>query len=286
MVDHSAWVGRERVDRYRLDPFPAAALAAALGQERRPGTGEPLPPFWHHLYGHAPVDAARTGRDGHPVRGDFLPPVSLARRMWAGGRLGFEGHLRIGEEVTRRSVVRRIEEKAGRSGPLVFVLVEHLIEGPSGRVVEEHDIVYRDMGKGAPSAAPPAAPSFEPDRSREWTPDEVLLFRYSALTWNSHRIHYDLRYATGVEGYPGLIVHGPLLATFLFEHLREAHEAGRLRRFGFRALQPVFVGETIRAEVKARDGGGNWDLRIARADAGVAMQAWAEFGDDRAKGAA
>ncbi|MEZ5826752.1 MAG: MaoC family dehydratase N-terminal domain-containing protein [Geminicoccaceae bacterium] len=280
MKDYSAWLGKERVSRFRIDPWPATAFALALGQDNPPGEGDALPPFWHHLYGLDAVHARDTNSDGHRKRGDFLPPIALPRRMWAGGRLTFDGRLLVGEEVVRRSTVRQITPKIGRTGELVFVLVEHVIEGARGRIVEEHDIVYREAqtsggGQGDPVPAPASA-----DISIDHDPDEVLLFRYSALTYNGHRIHYDRPYVTGVEGYPGLIVHGPLLATFLFELLRQSFPARSLKRFEFRAVQPVFVGDGFSARCSG-SGDGKLDLWIAKrgADAGgsLAMKATAGF---------
>ena len=274
MDGHEAWLEKPRVERYRIDAWPAQALSAALGQNETPEEGDPLPPFWHHLYGLDPVPAGETDRDGHRRRGSFLPPIDLPRRMWAGGRLRFQGRIVIGEEVERQSVVRRITEKQGRSGRLVFVLVEHRISGAAGSVIEEHDIVYRVAGQGAVTT-PPDAPD-EHEWRRAWTPDEVLLFRYSALTFNGHRIHYDKDYVTAIEGYPGLIVHGPLLATFLFELVREHLGSEALASFEFRALRPVFAHERIEARGQ-REPGGGLALWIAGADGSMAMKARAEM---------
>jgi 3-methylfumaryl-CoA hydratase len=238
------WLGREECWTAVLDPWPAAALTAALGRDDPPRMGEPLPPFWHQLYHLPVVHAGATGPDGHAAKGGFLPPVPLPRRMWAGGRLRVERPLRIGEEIRKVSMVKAIMPKAGRQGPLVFVLIEHRLTGPGGlAVVEEHDIVYREpaaAGAGVPAAAPEGG-----IWRRGWRPDEVLLFRYSALTFNGHRIHYDRPYAMGVEGYPGLVVHGPLVATLLLDLLRRERPGAGLSRFAYRAQSPLFVGETL-----------------------------------------
>ena len=182
------------------------------------------------------------GADGHPKRGGFLPDVPLPRRMWAGGRLAYsERAIRVGEAIRRSSEIAKVDVKQGRSGTLVFVLVKHRIEGAGGgSIEEEHDIVYRDAPqKGAPAPTPPSAPT-----GASWTqtitPDPVLLFRYSALTFNGHRIHYDQPYVTRVEGYPGLIVHGPLISTLLLELLRREQPQRRLVRYSFRAVSPLF----------------------------------------------
>ncbi|MCS6778513.1 MAG: MaoC family dehydratase N-terminal domain-containing protein [Geminicoccaceae bacterium] len=265
------WVGREerRVDT--LDPWPAAALTAALDREDPPGPGAPLPPFWHHLYFRPVVAASRTGPDGHPRRGDFLPPVPLPRRMWAGGRLAWQRPLRIGETLERVSTVRAVSLKQGRSGPLVFVLVEHRFMADGHPVlVEEHDIVYRELPRPEEAAAPPLAPSPGPWR-RRWQPDPVLLFRYSALTYNGHRIHYDHRYATEVEGYRGVIVHGPLLATLMLDLLRRERPDAGVARFDFRATAPLFAGEELTVHGDPETGNGTVRLWITGPDGALAM---------------
>ncbi len=235
-----AALGRTSAWRGVLDPFPARALAAALDHRELPRAGDPLPPFWHHLYGHEPVRAADTGPDGHRATGSFLPKSDLPRRMWAGGRLRFFAPLRLGERVRRTSRIARIQPKRGRSGRLLFVTVEHLWEGERGpALVEEQDIVYREP---VPLSEPPRfTPPADLETTRRWLPDEVLLFRYSALTYNGHRIHYDQRYARQVEGYPDLVVHGPLIATLMLELVREVRPDVRLVRFDFRARAPLFV---------------------------------------------
>jgi 3-methylfumaryl-CoA hydratase len=190
------------------------------------------------------VPAARQsaiGPDGHPARGGFLPPVPLPRRMWAGGRLTFPKPLRVGEAVQRHSQVMSVEHKSGRSGELVFVLVRHEFHGAAGlAITEEHDIVYRDMpAVDAPAPTYSQAPA-QQAWQRQIVPDDVLLFRYSALTFNGHRIHYDRRYVTEVEGYPGLIVHGPLIATLLVDLLRRNMPDAVIAAIEFRAVKPVF----------------------------------------------
>ena len=167
--------------------------------------------------------------------------MPLRRRMWAGSRLGFPQPLRVGEPVQRHSQVISVEHKSGGSGELVFVLVRHEFHGESGlAITEEHDIVYRDMPSAmSPAPAPVAAP-VESAWQREIIPDDVLLFRYSALTFNGHRIHYDRRYVTEVEGYPGLVVHGPLIATLLVDLLRRNMPGAAIATVEFRAVKPVF----------------------------------------------
>ena len=232
----AAWVGRTESHTDRVSERTSQLLAATLDRASPPQ--DALPPLWHWAHFVPSAPTADIGADGHPKRGGFLPPVPLPRRMWAGGRLTFHKPLSMGERATRHTTIRDVSIKNGRSGTLVFLLLAHEIEGESGvALTEEQDIVYRDEPKGA-ATAPPEAPS-----GAEWTdairPDPVLLFRYSALTFNSHRIHYDHPYATGAEGYPGLVVHGPLTATLLLESLSR-RTARPLRQFSFRGVSPLF----------------------------------------------
>jgi 3-methylfumaryl-CoA hydratase len=217
---------------------PVAALSATLDREDpEPQLGDPLPPLWHWLFFLDRHRASELGPDGHARRGGLLPPISLPRRMWAGSRFEFRRPLLVGDQMTRETRVIDIKEKQGRSGPLVFVVVRHEISNAAGvAVAEEHDIVYRDHGYGAPPQAAPADAAWE----RTIQPDDVLLFRYSALTFNAHRIHYDRRYATEVEEYPGLVVHGPLIATLLMDLLRRNQPGANVARFSFRAVSPLF----------------------------------------------
>ncbi|HYZ24425.1 MAG TPA: MaoC family dehydratase N-terminal domain-containing protein [Rhodopila sp.] len=241
-VDHfRSWVGRQEVLHDRVTRFPVAALSATLDRDDPPpAAGDALPPLWHWLYFLPTARQSALGPDGHPARGGFLPPVPLPRRMWAGGRLVFHQPLRVDEEITRASTVRDVTVKQGRQGPLCFVLVKHEISGAAGLALEEeHDIVYRGLpGAGEASAAPKPAPTDGVWR-REVRPDDTMLFRYSALTFNSHRIHYDRRYVTETEGYPGLIVHGPLIATLLMDLLRR-NTSRVVKTFRFRAVSPLF----------------------------------------------
>jgi 3-methylfumaryl-CoA hydratase len=241
-IDHlKTWIGRQEVLDDTVTPVPVAAMAATLDRaEPLPAPGDVLPPLWHWLYFLPRPLASAIGPDGHAKRGGFLPPVPLPRRMWAGGRLRFHRDLHVGEAIRRTSTVADVSMKEGRTGPLVFVLLRHEIAGPEGlAITEEHDIVYREMpALGAPAPKPFTAPA-ESTWERAIHPDEVLLFRYSALTFNGHRIHYDRSYVTQEEGYPGLIVHGPLIATLLVDLWRR-HSSARLASFSFRAMSPLF----------------------------------------------
>ncbi len=273
------WVGRSETLSERLAPFPATALAATLDLEDPAcGEGEPLPPLWHWIYFLPVHRLAESGPDGHARRGGFLPPVPLPRRMWAGGRLTFERPLLIGETVRRSSRVLSVEQKSGRSGALVFVCVAHEFSDARGvALTEEHDIVYREApAPGARTPAPPPAPA-EATWERIIRPDPVLLFRYSALTFNGHRIHYDRRYATEEEAYPGLVVHGPLIATLLLDLVRRERPDARVRAFSFRSLSPLF--DTAEFAVCGAPGENEGTVRLwARGTNGaLAMEAEAEL---------
>lgn len=255
-VDLTAWVGRTRHAEDLIAPFQARGMAATLDHERAPDEGDALPPGWHWLYFADLPRQSELGPDGHEARGEFLPPVPLPRRMWAGNRLVFHRPLVIGERARRDSEIVSVEEKVGRAGPLAFVTVHHRYSGESGLALEEwHDVVYRaPPAPGAPP--PPARPA--PEGAvwrRRIEPDAVMLYRYSALTFNGHRIHYDFPYVTVAEGYEGLIVHGPLTATLLLDLVaREAPEA-RLAEVRFRALRPLYAGRPLTLEGRLGDGG-------------------------------
>jgi 3-methylfumaryl-CoA hydratase len=238
----SAWIGRSETRQDLVTAAPLAMLSATLDRDDpAPAAGGPVPPLWHWLYFTPLARQSEIGADGHPRRGGFLPPVALPRRMWAGGRLDFHDPLRVGDEATRVSRIASVDVKQGRSGTLVFVTVHHDVSTGRGPAIhEEHDIVYRDHPQ--PGQSGPAAQPARTDEtfSRHVEPDPVLLFRYSALTFNGHRIHYDRPYVTQVEGYPGLIVHGPLIATLLLDLLRRNAPGRAVRCFAFRAVRPVF----------------------------------------------
>jgi len=242
------WVGRTEIAHDVATATPYAALAATLdwpvpAREQRPAAGTPLPPLWHWLY-FLPIHAqSGLGPDGHPQRGGFLPPVPLPRRMWAASDFVFHEPLCVGDALSRTSTIVAVQEKTGRSGSLIFVKLRHELRRDSANaaaLMEHQQIVYR----GAPSAhdvapAPTAAPALSL-WERRVVPDDVLLFRFSALTFNGHRIHYDRNYATQVEGYPGLVVHGPLIATLLMDLLRHERPDAVVRAFTFKAVRPTF----------------------------------------------
>jgi 3-methylfumaryl-CoA hydratase len=236
------WIGKTETATDLVTPTPIAALAATLDIEApRPLAGDAVPPLWHWLYFLETRRQFELGTDGHAKLGGFLPPVPSPRRMWAGGRFEFMRPLRVGETFTRTSRIVDVQEKKGRTGTLVFVVVRHEIGNSEGiALVEEQDLVYRDRAKPGDSASPPQPAPAGAVWERTVQPDDVLLFRYSALTFNAHRIHYDRRFATETEGYPGLIVHGPLIATLLLDLLRRHMPEANVSRFEFRAVSPLF----------------------------------------------
>ena len=236
------WRGKTESRSDEVTSAPIAALSATLDRDDPfPRAGDPVPALWHWLYFLPIPRQSELGPDGHAKRGGFLPPVPLPRRMFAGDRVQFHRPLRVGEKVSRLSRIVDVNHKQGRSGPLVFVVVRHEISDREGlSISEEHDIVYRENPKNAGAAPAPQKPPSGPAWTREIRPEETLLFRYSALTFNGHRIHYDRRYATEVEGYPGLVVHGPLIATLLLELLRRNLADANVASLSFRAVRPLF----------------------------------------------
>lgn len=241
--DLDAWLGRQQVVESDLPCAELNKLAATLDHgDTTFSAGMQLPPLWHWLYFHRPALQSRLDRDGHAQRGDFLPPVQLPRRMWAGSRVEFVAPLHAAEPARQQSEISAITPKQGKSGPLVFVTVDHTIsQRDRVCVLEQQDLVYRYSDTtSSQSAAPGASPQPAADYQRTVVAEPTLLFRYSALTFNAHRIHYDRDYARDVEHYPGLVVHGPLLATMLIDLWREHVPGQTLTRFRFRALAPVF----------------------------------------------
>jgi len=275
------WVGNTETTSARINAHAATALAATLDRPFSFPAGAALPPLWHWIYFWNAAAQAELGPDGHPSRGGFLPLVPLPRRMWAGGRLTFSAPLPIEADATRTSVVRSVTAKPGASGNLAFVTVKHdLSHAGTVCVTEEHDIVYRDLpqsGALAPAAKP--APT-DPAWSRTITPDPVLLFRYSALTFNGHRIHYDRSYVTEVEGYPGLIVHGPLIATLLADLLQRHLPEARMCAFSFRAVGSLYDTEPFIVCGRPSADGTTVQLWAQNMRGELAMQAEATLAND------
>ncbi|CUH63260.1 hypothetical protein TG4357_00566 [Thalassovita gelatinovora] len=227
-----------------MDPARAAALQISLGLPATIETGSPLPPFFHQIYFWDPEPTTRLGRDGHPATGiGLIPDLGLPRRMWAGGGLEFHEPLRAGITAQKRVSVAEISRKEGRTGPLAFVTLKHeLFQNDHLCVTEYQDLVYRQ--DPSPEATKPAAPvaATDEDHCEQADFTSTLLFRYSALTFNGHRIHYDTEYARDIEGYAGLVTHGPLLAQLLM--LLAERRMGALKHFTFRATAPLILGET------------------------------------------
>src|SRR4051812_41724148 len=272
------WVGKTETRTDNVVAWPVAALAATLDRnDPEPHTGDELPPAWHWLYFLDAKPASELGPDGHPKRGGFLPPVPLPRRMWAGGRIEFIAPIRIGDPIRRDSEILSVEPKHGRSGSLVFVTVRHLISvGGKVNIREEHDIVYRDAAKPG-DAPPPGKPAPATAAwQRSLVGDPVLLFRYSALTFNGHRIHYDLDYVKNEEHYPGLIVHGPLQTTLLLDLCRR-HAGRPVKKLDYRAMHPVFHSEHFTVNGNPAADGASAEVWTANAAGNLAMSGTAHF---------
>jgi len=236
------WLGKTESLQDTVTAAPVRALSATLDRsDPAPSKGTFLPELWHWLYFLPCALQSEIGSDGHPKRGGFLPPVPLPRRMWAGSRIQWLAPLSVGDEIERVSKIESVIHKAGRTGDLIFVLVKHEISNQHGlALIEEHDIVYRDAPAPDDKPVAPTPAPTDAKWTKTITPDDVLLFRYSALTFNGHRIHYDRKYVTEVEGYPGLIVHGPLIATLLVDLVRQSIPGCTLKSFEFRAIRPTF----------------------------------------------
>ena len=271
------WVGRSEESVDIASAARCNKMAATLDIEPALCDGDPLPPLWHFIM-HSPfVPSAGLGDDGHPLRGGFLPPVALPRRMWAGGRFTFSGDIRIGDEVTKTSTIESVDLKHGRTGLLCFVQVRHefTVDGEL-RITEDQDIVYRDDPERGTATPDPKSTPTDANFSRVITPSEVMLFRYSALTFNSHRIHYDREYARNVEGYEGLIFHGPLTATFLADLATKETGQG-LASFSFRGLAPLLDTEPF--TISGKRAGNVVDLWATTPTGGLAMQGQAKLSE-------
>ena len=297
------WQGRSDTLEDVVTAAPLRGLSATLDRDDPPPThGSELPPLWHWLFFLPQALQSEIGPDGHAQRGGFLPPVPLPRRMWAGGRLQWHRPLRVGDAVKRVSTIQSIQHKTGRTGELLFVVVAHEVFNQHGLCLrEEHDIVYRPAARAddpviaatpAPivSVKPQALAGNAPDVAtlsgtsppvwqHDWVPDEVMLFRYSALTFNGHRIHYDRAYCREVEGYPGLVVHGPLIATLLLDVVRR-HTDRRVTQLSFKALRPTFECNdqcVLRVSAQLQADGHSLVLWAQDHEGGLTMQATASL---------
>ena len=267
------WVGRRDVAYDRIGEASARALAATLNRSTDFATdpGSALPGLFNWLYFLKCAPMSEIGADGHPKRGGFLPPVELPRRMWAGSRCRFFAPIRVGDEAEKVSTIKKIDRKTGKAGAMVFVTVSHEIRvGGKTAIEEEQDIVYIDIPERFRLPEPIALGSCD---WREIVPiDPVMLFRFSAVTFNGHRIHYDRSYAITVEKYPGLVVHGPLQAVLLFDAACRHAPARTPKRFDFRGVRPLFDFETATVNGRTR-GGGATEVFTATAEGAVCMQA-------------
>lgn len=240
------WVGKQETKEDDIGLFPAQALAAALDNDNVPQKGDELPPFWEWMYFLPTPKASATGADGHPDKGGFLPPVPLPRRMWAAGEVEMLKPLIIGKPASRLSTIESVELKSGSTGVLVFVNVRHEISQDGELCINQvQNIVYREQPNERAELPPGKAAPDSSDFSKVITPDPVLLFRYSALTYNGHRIHYDRNYAVDDELYSALVVHGPLLVTLLLELKRHELSDKKLQSFKFRAMRPTFDDQSF-----------------------------------------
>ncbi len=276
--EFGAWIGRQEVTEALVTAYQADALSATFDRDDAPlKPGDAIPPGWHQFYIREVVKLRDTAADGHPKRGDFLPPIDLPRRMWAGTQATYHRPIRVGETIRKTTTIEAVTPKTGKTGQLVFLKLVHEIEGEDGLATTEiQDVVYREAATpGAVPPAPPPAP-MEAAWKRAIHPTAVLLFRFSALTMNSHRIHYDRQYVTEVEKYPGLLVHGPLTQTLLLDLFRREHPDAVLKQFNVRAVSPLYDIYDFTVE-GAPDGEGRSKLWALNHEGGLAMSAEAVF---------
>lgn len=270
------WVGNEVKSYDTIDSHRMSGLRAALDyKDSKLKKGAELPPCWQWIFCTETVAQSNLGSDGHPVKGTFLPHISLPRRMWAGSRLTFHSPLTLCDQVCKRSKVVSITSKVGKSGELVFVLLSHKwFVGERMVIEEEQDIVFREAPSkdGPPTIKTNQSPAIPSKWTREIVPDSVLLFRYSALTFNSHRIHYDQRYCVQEEGYPGLVVHGPLIATLMVDSFQRNNPDSTITKFSFRAISPLFEGQKFYLKGNFRTEKGAADVWAETLDGNYASQ--------------
>ncbi|MBR1089683.1 MaoC family dehydratase N-terminal domain-containing protein [Bradyrhizobium manausense] len=272
-IDHlRQWIGRSTAATDIVTAQLVKGLRATLFQDvGEPKAGDAAPFTVHWCLAQPVFPMSMLGPDGHPTRGGFLPPVPLPRRMWAGGEIEFLQPLRVGDESTRTSRIADVQMKSGSTGTLCFVSVEHSISSPRGVAIRERqDIVYREMTSNAPTPAKVPPPPPMAQHRETHVSDPVLLFRYSALTFNGHRIHYDRDYVTKVEGYPGLIFHGPLQAALIIEMAARLRSGKPPKTFTYRGVQPLFEGSEF--SINANDGGESMELWTANAEGQPTMK--------------
>ena len=265
--DYKKWIGRTEVATEPAELWPVRGLHAMLDKAPPPEIGDLLPPCGHWLYFTPMTGQSKIGFDGHPERGDFLPAIAEPRRMWAASDITFHAPVRLGDRLEKTARIADVSLKEGATGALIFVTVENEYRVSGALCLsEKQSLVYRDHPRPGEAPPPPRAAPDEPDWSRKIEPDPVMLFRYSAITFNGHRIHYDHPYVTGEEGYPNIIVQGQLIATLLLDTFAAENPGIEPKRFSFRAMKPLFSGEAFFAEGAKNDAGG-FDL-WARNEAG------------------
>jgi 3-methylfumaryl-CoA hydratase len=272
-LDHlRQWIGRSTEASDIVTAQLVKGLRATLFQEiGEPKRGDAAPFTTHWCLAQPVFPMSMLGPDGHPTRGGFLPPVPLPRRMWAGGELEFLDALRVGDDTKRVSRIADVTMKTGSTGALCFVSVEHVVTTPRGVAIRERqDIVYRDISTTTSAAAKASMPAPVAKHRETHLSDPVLLFRYSALTFNGHRIHYDRDYVTKVEGYPGLIFHGPLQAALIVEFAAKLHHGQPPKKFSYRGVQPLFEGSEF--SVNANDTAAGMELWTANAEGQPTMK--------------
>jgi len=276
---YAEWIGKQESIEALVTAYQADALTATLDRDDPPfKEGDAIPPGWHLFYIREVVKLRDTASDGHPKRGDFLPPIDLPRRMWAGTKATYHKPVHVGETIRKVSTIEAVTPKVGKTGNLVFLKLRHEIEGDDGVAVTEiQDVVYREEAKpGSTPPAPPPAPA-EAVWSRDIHPTPVLLFRFSALTMNSHRIHYDRKYVTEVEKYPGLLVHGPLPLPLLMDLYRREMPETPLKSFAVRAVSPLYDTHDFKVQGRPNEDGTSARLWALNHEGHLAMSAEAGF---------
>lgn len=271
-ADWSEWVGRTESSTENAIARPINELNATFDVSSDAKPGEIMPTLWHWLYFRPLAPMSQIGADGHPKRGGFLPPLPIERRMWAGGRLTFHDELRIGDALEKKSEILKVDEKQGKLVKMAFVTVKHEINSPRGLAIsEEQDIAYLEI----PKIFVPPKPIPLPENlawQERYPVDPVMLFRFSAVTFNGHRIHYDLPYTTEFEKYPGLVVHGPLQAMLLMRAAQQRNSGKSVARYSFRGVRPLFHFDAFFLSGRERNDGG-LDLYTSNGDGLVCMQA-------------
>ena len=273
--EYSNWIGKTQEKNDKLLPFPAQFMENTLNRDATFTEGKELPPLWHWLYFLESEKLSNLGRDGHPKKGGFLPPVTLPRRMWAGGRFWFKQPLLLGIDSLKKSIILSVKEKNGSSGQLCFVTVKHeYFQNETLCLIEEHDIVYREDPKENDKLIDGFIAPTDWDIYEEITPSSTLLFRYSALTFNGHRIHYDNEYAINTEGYNGLVFHGPLIATLLIDlSMRLSQKTPSY--FEFRGVSPISGPNTF--SIASKKHGNELMLSAIKKDGTLSMKAKAVY---------